>query len=251
MPTAREETPWVVRYRPNPQARLRLFCFPYAGGNASLYRTWSEALSPEIEVCAVELPGRGTRQAEPPLTQFAQLVEVVTHVLLHFSEKDMAFYGHSLGGLLAFEGARVLQRQSGTTPLHLIVSGCRAPHLPDDGPEIADVETLLTYMRALGGTPHEQMVRRRWPLFQADFALRASYHYESAGPLLACPITALRGEHDSAANESDTAAWREQTQQTFTQVTLPGTHFFVHSAQDVLVQRVKRCLCGNTPEGRV
>lgn len=244
--TGTQDPRWVVRHRPQQEARLRLFCFPYAGGSASLYRTWAEALSPEIEVCAVELPGRGTRQAEPPYTRLAALVAALTHVLLPFSDKDMAFYGHSLGGLLAFEVARALQRHSGTPPMHLIVSGCRAPHLPDTCPEMADVETFLTYIRALGGTPHEQMVRRRWPLFQADFALRASYHYESEGPLLACPITALRGEHDSAANESDTEAWQEQTQHTFTQETFPGTHFFVHSAQDVLLQRVKRCLCGTT-----
>ncbi|HET8853435.1 MAG TPA: alpha/beta fold hydrolase [Ktedonobacteraceae bacterium] len=249
--TSTRDPRWIVRHRPQQEACLRLFCLPYAGGSASLYRTWAEALSPEIEVGAVELPGRGTRQAEPPYTRFAALVAAVTEVLLPFSDKDMAFYGHSLGGLLAFEVARALQRHSGKPAMHLIVSGCRAPHLPDDGPDMADVETFLTYLRALGGTPHEQMVRRRWPLLQADFALRASYHYESEGPLLACPITALRGEHDSAANESDTAAWREQAQHTFTQETFPGPHFFVHSAQDVLLQCVKRCLCGTTREGRV
>ena len=241
-----QETRWVVRHRPNPEARLRLFCFPYAGGNSTLYRGWTETCSPDVEIGAVELPGRGTRQGEPPLTQFTELIDAVTQALLPLTEKDLALFGHSLGALIAFEVARCLQRRCGRPPVHLIVSACRAPHLPDDSPNIRDVETLLTYIRALGGIPNEEMITRRWPLFQADFALRASYRYRAEEGPLSCPITAFWGERDSTASEADTSQWSVQTRQTFVQYAFPGNHFFLHTAQRLLLQRVNQCLCSNT-----
>ncbi len=240
------ETRWVVRHRPNPEARLRLLCFPYAGGNSTLYREWTVACSADVEIGAVELPGRGTRQGEPPLTQFAELVEAVTQAFLPLTDKDLALFGHSLGALIAFEVARCLQRRCGRPPVHLIVSGCCAPHLPDDTPDICDVESLLTYIRALGGNPNEEMIRRRWPLFQADFALRASYRYRAEEGPLRCPITAFWGERDSAAGEAETSQWSVQTRQTFVQYAVPGNHFFVHQTQGLLFQRVNQCLCSTT-----
>jgi medium-chain acyl-[acyl-carrier-protein] hydrolase len=241
-----QETPWVVQHRPNPEARLRLFCFPYAGGNSTLYREWTVACSADVEIGAVELPGRGTRQEEPPLTQFTEVVEAMTEAFLPLTEKDLALFGHSLGALIAFEVARSLQRRCGRPPVHLIVSGCRAPHLPDDSPDICDVEAMLTYIRALGGNPNEEMITRRWPLLQADFALRASYRYRVEEGPLSCPITAFWGERDSAASEADTSQWSVQTRHTFVQYAFPGNHFFVHQAQGLLLQRVNQCLCSKT-----
>ncbi len=160
------------------------------------FRPWAMArlFSPDIEVHAIELPGRGTRQDEPPITEFTELIAPLIDALLPFAKKDIALFGHSLGGLLAFEVARQLQRHS-IIPLCLFASGCCAPHLLDTGLQITDVASLIAYIRSLGGEPKEQMIARRRPLFAADFALRTSYQYSADVPL-PCPIVVCGGKQE-------------------------------------------------------
>src|SRR5262249_30777732 len=93
---------WISRPRPNPQAILRLFCFPYAGGNAMIYRLWPDLLPANIEVCHVNLPGRGNRLQEPAFTDIPTLVEAVTEPVAAYSDKPFAFFGHSMGALISF-----------------------------------------------------------------------------------------------------------------------------------------------------
>src|SRR5678816_3600650 len=118
---------WFVFPKPNPQARVRLFCFPYAGGTALTYRTWPEGLSRDIEVCAVQIPGRGIRMRERPFTDLQLLVRVISKVVQPYLDKPFAFFGHSMGALMAFELASVMQQERGIEPLHLFVSAGRAP----------------------------------------------------------------------------------------------------------------------------
>src|SRR5438128_2230867 len=74
-------SPWLTRPKPNPQAHLRLFCFPHAGGGASMFRSWPDALPPDIEVCPVQLPGRESRLLEPSFSQLSPMVQTLTEVL--------------------------------------------------------------------------------------------------------------------------------------------------------------------------
>ena len=104
---------WIAFRKPNPQARLRLFCFPYAGAGAAMFRTWPDFLPPDVEVCPVQFPGRGTRLAERPFTQLEPLVQELHRALAPLFDKPFAFFGYSLGALVAFELARHHRRQSG------------------------------------------------------------------------------------------------------------------------------------------
>jgi medium-chain acyl-[acyl-carrier-protein] hydrolase len=114
---------WVTCSRPKPQATLRLFCFHYAGGGAAIFRTWSDSLPSSVEVCAIELPGRGMRLKEPPFTQLEPLVQHLASALFPYLDKPFAFFGHSMGGLVSFELTRLLRREYGVSPVHLFVSG--------------------------------------------------------------------------------------------------------------------------------
>jgi medium-chain acyl-[acyl-carrier-protein] hydrolase len=236
----------VMRFHPRSAARLRLFCFPYAGGSAALFQRWAQpgVLPQEVEVCAVELPGRGERRQERLWTQFSDLVTVLTEMLLPSLQdgRSFALFGHSLGALVSFEVARHLQECCGLVPVELFVSGCSAPQLGDTCPEIADVPALVTYLRQLGAMPNVQMLARRWPLFQADFALRASYRYTAGGPPLACPITVFGGIQDDSVSLDALSAWREQTLETCTVHLLPGNHFFLHHAQGQLLRHLQSAL---------
>lgn len=74
---------WIACRKPIPQARLRLFCFPYAGGGVSIFRAWSDGLPADVEVCPVQLPGRGPRLIEPPFNRLSSLAPAVTQQKAH------------------------------------------------------------------------------------------------------------------------------------------------------------------------
>ena len=122
---------WFAGRTPNAQARLRLFCFPYAGAGASVFRAWTGAFGPDIEVCPVQLPGRETRHHEPSLRSFNELVPAVAAGLEPWLDRPFALFGHSLGGVVAYETARWLEATLGRSPAHLFISARRAPHVPD------------------------------------------------------------------------------------------------------------------------
>ena len=121
---------WIICPQPNSQAKLRLFCFSYAGGGASVFRTWPENLA-NVEVCLVQLPGRENRIGEQPFCEVLPLVQKLTEVLLPYLNKPFAFYGHSMGALVSFELARQLIKQHALSPVYLFVAACAAPHLSD------------------------------------------------------------------------------------------------------------------------
>jgi medium-chain acyl-[acyl-carrier-protein] hydrolase len=239
---------WVVRFRPNPQARLRLFCLPYAGGSASVFRTWPALLPTEIELCAIQLPGRESRLGEPPLVRLASLVQTLAQAIFPYCTMPFAVFGHSLGALVGFELIRQLRRERYPAPLQLFVSGQTAPQLGDPDPpihELPDPE-FLQEIRRYNGTPeevlrHAELMELLFPLLRADFALHETYTYVAEEPL-DCPIAAFGGMQDPEVTRGQLSAWRAQTHQMFTLRMLPGDHFFLHSARTLLLQALSQDL---------
>lgn len=237
---------WVMRPRPNPGARMRLFCFPYAGGTAQIYHGWPSGLPDFVEVCSVQLPGRGSRMAEPALTNIRHLVEAAAPALMPYFDRPFAFFGHSLGALIIFELARRLRATRGMSPTRLFVSGRGAPQIPREQdlsynlPRAEFVEML----RRLNGTPeevlnHPELLEIMLPLLRADFEANETYTYVQGQPL-DCPITAFGGLQDSEVSREALEGWREQTSSHFILSMLPGDHFFIHSAQPLLLQMLSR-----------
>ncbi|TXC66112.1 thioesterase [Piscinibacter aquaticus] len=131
---------WVQRFAPRPACDLRLVCFHHAGVGAAVYRPWAVDLPPDVEVCAIELPGRGSRLREAPLDSVARIVsELIPHLQAEV-DRPFAFFGHSMGAVLAYETAVALSAAGGPVPQHLFVSGRRPPHVPDPlPPSVASV----------------------------------------------------------------------------------------------------------------
>lgn len=239
---------WVMCPKPNPQANLRLFCFPYAGGGALSFRTWPNGLPTTIEVCAVELPGRGTRMKLAPFTRHAPLVEALAQALLPSLNKPFALFGHSMGGLVSFELARLLRRKYDLLPVHLFVSGRRAPQVPDLDPPIHALPepAFLDELRRYNGTPeavleNKELMQLLLPILRADFAVLETYVYTTEPPL-GCPITAFGGLQDCKVSCDHLEAWRNQTSASFSLQMLPGDHFFLNSAQALLLQSLTQHL---------
>jgi medium-chain acyl-[acyl-carrier-protein] hydrolase len=236
--------PWISYRQSGPKTRLRLFCFPYAGAGALIFRTWSDALPPDVEVCPVQLPGRGTRLAERPFTRLSPLVEALAQALAPILDRPFAFFGHSLGALVSFELARQIRRQYGVHPVRFFVSAGRAPHIPHRVPPIHTLpdKEFLTELHRLNGTAselldHEELMEIMLPLLRADFALYETYVY-LAEPPLDCPISAFGGLQDHRVCKSDLEAWRAHTSGSFSLRMFPGDHFFLK--QPLLLQALSQ-----------
>lgn len=229
--------PWVLRHKPNPAARLRLFCFPWAGVGASVFRTWANDLPADIEVCALEYPGRGSRLRESPLRRLAELAAGATAAVEAQAQLPFALYGHSLGALLAFEVARQL-RADGTRPLHLFVSGRRPPRVPDPGPPLfalPEAEFVEGVRQRYNGIPEvvlrePELMRLMLPMMRADFEVLETYSYRS-DVVLDIPISVFGGEQDPCVPVADLAGWQDETRGRCTVATYPGNHFFVQTAR--------------------
>jgi medium-chain acyl-[acyl-carrier-protein] hydrolase len=237
---------WVTCPRPNPQAKLRLFCFHYAGGGALSFRTWLDRLPPYVEVRPIELPGRGIRLLEPPFTRIEPLIQAMENALLPALDRPFAFFGHSMGAIVSFELARLLRENNHLSPLQLFVSGRRAPQIPDsDLPIHALPEPeFLKELRRYNGTSEEvlnntELMQLLLPTLRADFAVLETYIYAPAPPL-DCPITAFGGLQDWKASREDLEAWREQTNAAFSLQMFPGDHFFLYSSETLLLQAISQ-----------
>lgn len=217
-----------------------MFCFPHAGGGASAYRAWPDALPSHIEICAIQPPGRERRLSERPFTRLSALIPVLADAIRPYLNKPFVFFGHSMGSLTSFELAHELQRRQGPTPLHLFASGRRAPQTPQRTriihhlPEPAFIKELRHY----NGTPEAVLQNRELmelflPLLRADFALNETYVY-TPKEALDYPLTAFGGWQDATVNHQEVAAWKEQTSAQFKLHMLPGDHFFLNSAQHQL-----------------
>lgn len=235
---------WFGVFKPNPQARLRLFCFPYAGGGASIYRTWGEQLPPQVEMRPVQLPGRENRMSEPSLTRIEPLVQAVAEALLPYLDLPFAFFGHSMGALVAFELARKLRSAVDLEPLQLFVSGRIAPHHVRSEPPNYNLPEpeLIEELRRLNGTSeealeHPELMGLMLPLLRADFELVQTYTYAGGAPL-GCPVTAFGGAQDTEVSMEELAGWREHTTGDFSLRMFEGGHFFLHAAREQLLQIV-------------
>jgi surfactin synthase thioesterase subunit len=232
---------WIAFRKPNPEARLRLFCFPYAGSGASIFRTWSDGLPTDVEVCPVQFPGRGIRLMETPFTQLSPLVEALAQALEPLLDKPFAFFGHSLGALVGFELARQIRRRSGVQPVRLFVSANCAPQIPHrDRPlHVLPEGEFLVELRRLNGIPVKvleevELMQIMLRILRADFAVYETYVYATEPPL-DCPISTFGGVQDPRVSRGDLEAWRDQTSVSFSLRMFPGDHFFLNTIQPILL----------------
>jgi medium-chain acyl-[acyl-carrier-protein] hydrolase len=228
---------WLRCYNPQPDAKLRLFCLPYAGGGAAVFRTW---VLPGIEVWGVQLPGRGERFSEPPMVDIDRLLDALYPDLLPFFDRPYAFFGHSMGALLAFELARR------SSPQHLLVSGRRAPQVASSQLHTLADDAFLSELRRLNGTPPQvlenaELMALFLPILRADFRVCETYEYHM-GERLECPIVAFGGVDDRTEPLELLEGWRSLTAGSFELQKLPGDHFFLQTQPQLLLERIAGCL---------
>lgn len=240
----RVDTPWV-QTRPLPRARLQLFCFPFAGGSAGSFMPWLAALAPDIQVCAIQLPGRGARFGEAPLSDLDTLIAQLGQVIADHGDLPYAFFGHSLGGLLAYELSHRCVQLGLERPRHLFVSASIAPrHRTAEGPryDLMTDAQLLAKLRDYEGTPPDvlanaELMELLLPAIRADFTLLQHYRYR-ARPRLDVPLTVLAGRDDAHVVPALLDDWQQETTGAFRLHWFDGGHFFLAPQQDKVLDLV-------------
>jgi medium-chain acyl-[acyl-carrier-protein] hydrolase len=237
---------WLEHLSRSQRSPLRLFCFPYAGGSAQIFRGWQRYLAPEIDVCLVHLPGRGSRINEKPFTSLPALVEAIADQIGEEIMEPFALYGHSMGTLISFELAREVFRRSGRSPQHLFLSGHCAPQWPRTRPvtfHLPEPEFIAS-LKDLNGTPNEildhQETRAMFlPVLRADFEMVETYEFQP-GQTLSCPLTVYGGLQDKYVPVESLHAWDIHSSAGCKVRMLEGDHFFIRSSEMEFVAILRR-----------
>jgi medium-chain acyl-[acyl-carrier-protein] hydrolase len=222
---------------------LQLVCFPPGGGGAAAFADWKDGL-PGIDVLAIRPPGRESRFAEPAFDRIDALVGALVPALLPQLAPRFAFFGHSIGALIAFEVALVLRAHGLRQPLHLFVAGKSAPHVPRRHPPMSTLphDEFLALLRRLGGTDdavlaHGELLQILTPMLRADFSLSDTYAFGGEPPLRV-PITAFAGEADPYVEVADVEQWRAVTAAPFKFHVVPGGHYFPRTERAALLSTI-------------
>jgi pyochelin biosynthetic protein PchC len=240
-------SPWLRWYRRNPTARLRLVCFPHAGGNAAFYRPWLELLPAEVDLAGVHYPGRLDRLGEPSVEDMDTMVGHVGDTLAPgrpAAERPLVLFGHSMGAAVAHEVARHLEER-GVSVAHLVVSGRQPPEHHRPGRLHLDSDDALwAELRRLGGTgdallERAELRRLTTPAIRADYRLIETYRPRPAAPVRT-PILALVGDADPDVSTAEAADWRGHTSGGFRLLVFAGHHFYLIAQRAAVVAEVLR-----------
>lgn len=230
---------------PNPAARARLFCFPYAGGGAASYRDWPAALPADIEVAAVQPPGREWRIREPAETDMRRMAEDALEAVRPLLDKPFALLGASMGGTLIFELARQLRAAGLPLPLCLFPLACGAPHTPEtelyhqmpDDELLREIESFGVMSEAVSGNP--ELIDIVLPILRADCIAHETYEYRDEPPF-DFPIWPYGGIRDATMERERLDAWSVHTTAECRVQMIDGGHLFVDERPELLMQSIAR-----------
>lgn len=233
---------WLYCPTPRQEAQMRLFCFPYAGGSPFMFRTWAARLPEHIEIVAVCLPGRNSRVREAAFSEWVSLLEATEAALVPYFDKPFVLFGHSLGALIAYELAQTFQ------PQYLLISGRRSPHTPERKPPMYSCpgSAFIERLREMNGISSEVLADSKLmtvlePMIRADIKLAETWKLTERQPL-DVPIAAFCGLEDNIDTVEDMQGWERYTRREFSLYTFPGDHFFLHTAEEILLETISN-LC--------
>lgn len=223
---------WIRRYHQAPDSPVQLVCFAHAGGSASFFFPVAKALAPAIDVLAVQYPGRQDRRTEPNIDNIPDLADAVFPALRPLADRPLAFFGHSMGAILAYEVALRLEKD-GAPPLTLMyASGRRAPsRYRDESVHTRDDAGIVDELRKLSGTNADllgdpETLEMILPAVKADYTAVETYEH-TPGLTVSCPIIAVIGDTDPRVTSDEAKSWAEHTTGSFELRTLPGGHFYL------------------------
>lgn len=229
---------------PNSNDRIRIFCFPYAGGGASAYRNWSSYFPDYIGIYPIQIPGRENRITEDALTDMDELVDRIEVAMRPYISTKFLIFGHSLGAKISYEVCNRIREKKENEPCHLIVSGSRAPHIPEPEPlhNLKDSDFIEAMKRYSGMSKefleNKDLLNLYLPIFRADFILDETYHYTEYEKF-DFPITAIYGDQDQDSEIETVEAWSKYTKKYFKKKEFHGEHFFIKTSEYEVLTYIK------------
>lgn len=247
MPTTRPHLRWFPRLGQVTTAPMRLIAFAYAGGSAATFANWPQAISKAVEFHALQLPGRSDRLTEKPIAQVPELIEQLQEMIQPLTDKPLIFFGHSNGGLIAYELARALQAQAEVDVRHLVISSKPAPHIkPRRLRHVLNNEELIEELRHFGGTPeavlnHPVFMEMMLPAIRADFSLSETYQHvkhKNEQASLDADTSLWWGDDDLLAPQADVLAWKPYLGNVVDTRGFEGGHFYLHEQRRAVIEQL-------------
>lgn len=243
-------TPWIVRRPTGTRARLRLFCFPYAGAGAVIYNRWPSSFPPDVEVCAVEPPGRLVRHKEPSPLRMSELIAGLDDALAPYLDLPFAVFGYSMGALTGFEWCRSLRRRLQRQPQHIVVAAAGAPHLSRQFRPMAQLpqaEFLRELDERYGAidpriAADPELLSIVVQIMRRDLQLLEDYVHQDEPPF-ACPLAAIGGTADAGVPADRLTAWQHHCSVPLRTELFEGGHFFIRDHEAKLIELVRQIVC--------
>lgn len=239
---------WFRKFIHRKDAKLRLFCFPYAGGNANVFFSWVKYLPDHVDLFALESPGRGPRFSEQPMRCLREKVQVLCREITSFCDLPYIFVGHSLGALLSFELARELQNRGDRNLKHIVLSAKRAPHLPSIRAAIHQLpqKEFVKELKKFNFTPHEliqnhELMEVLSPMLRADFCLNETHIFEKTIKLQS-DATIFWGNKDDIVPFEDTFAWKNLIDGQVDLVAFNDGHFFISTQEENFLNEINKII---------
>lgn len=237
-------SPYFVIPEKRPSAKVRLFCFPYAGGDIATFLPWLPMLDSDIELVIVQLPGRGKRRHEPPHSHMDLLVDELFGAMFSQLDKPFAFFGHSMGSKIAFELALRLHQNRFPVPTHFFASASAAPGLPRRAAPVHRLPdaALIERLTQLCGVPraildHHELMTVLMPTLRADFKLVETYVCQS-DVTIPSRLTVLGATDDEVVKVKELMQWAAHFEQLDTIQLFEGGHFYLNKAGNTLTQTI-------------
>ncbi|KGJ91892.1 thioesterase II family protein [Colwellia psychrerythraea] len=251
--------PWFINHNSKKNSLARLFCFPFAGGDAQLFASWQKYLPDSIDVVALQTPGRRERLLENPIANLTQLVSEILDHIGPFTDKPFYFYGHSNGALVAFELARQLELKGHGNLRHLFIAARKPPLLLNRANPyhlLSDKDFILA-VNAIGSMPSAMLVDKELqqlllPTLKADFCLGETYLYEDnqyQSQKLTVGTTLFYGTRDKSATYEQMLNWQSLLSDNFQLKAIPGKHFFMQEQEDILLREINTVISDDLISG--
>ncbi len=232
---------WLFHVKSLENVRYRLFCLPYAGAGASIFSTWKNLREFGIEVCPIQLPGRENRFNEPSRSNIKMLVNDICTVISEYLDKPFAIFGHSLGGIIAYELALEVYRRYQKKPNFIVLSASsiftrKREYIVS---QLSD-EKLMEYLKFAGGTPERllttQYFKRYSQVIRSDYRLLENYRFQLQK--LPCKLVALASSQDKLVLLEDIEKMKYFASE-FSMISVEGTHFFINQLTDEIQQIIR------------
>jgi surfactin synthase thioesterase subunit len=234
-------------------SKINLFCFPFAGGNSFSYRIFEPNVGTLFKMEVIEYPGRGTRAREACITDMSLLVQdLFARHYPSFCKGTYAFYGHSMGAIVAFALIKKMSAEKCPLPIHLVVTGAGGPAGRSEirrNRHLMDKQDFLKEIRELDGCPedilqNDELLDYFEPILRSDFELSETYDYQHDQPLT-LPITVITGALESIPEE-DIQLWQQETLRPVDFIKMPGKHFFIYDDPGQIMHIVNKKLHSHT-----